>query len=126
MKSFRIPCLILVAMLLLSLSSSWWIHRRCQDWTDQIDQIDQCVVQEDWAKAEKKMDTLCQHWRGAQPYLYVVSHHRELDSAEELLWRSQALLQEHDRHALRAHLADLRSQLHYLAEAEACSWRNIL
>ncbi len=126
MKSFRIPCLILAALLLLSLSSSWWIRRCCQDWTEQIDQIDQCVAVEDWAGAEKKMDTLYQHWRGAQTYLNIVSHHGELNTAKELLHRSQILLQERDRRALRSHLADLRSQLRYLAEGESCSWHNIL
>ena len=126
MKSLHLPWLLLIALLLASLLSAQLLTRRCDDWTAQIHRIDRCVAADDWPGAEQKLDTLQDEWQGAQLYLSVVSHHRELDEAAALLRRCAALTEERDRESLRSALADLTDQLGYLAAAEQCSWRNIL
>ena len=126
MRSLHLPWVVLGTLLVLALVNGRVLEARCQYWQWQIEEMDQCVAEEDWDGAEKKLDTLRDDWQGAQMYLSVVCHHRELDEAQALVRRCGALVKERDREGLRAHLADLSDQLGYLAAAEQCSWRNIL
>lgn len=126
MKVFRIPCLILAAMLVFSLLNSAWLTQRCNGWTRELDAIDQCARQDDWEDAQYRLDLLYQDWQTAQTYLHATIDHEEINVAETLFCRSIVLCQEADSVEFRSHLADLISQLKLLDEMERISIKNIL
>lgn len=126
MKSYAIPGLILALLLALCLCSSVWLTRRCDSWTDQLQQIDRCARADDWEEAEALLETLYGDWLQVQLWLHVTMEHEELDAAEALFCRARVLAEEEDSVEFRAHIADLLSQLQLLAELEQIRLENVL
>ena len=126
MKIFRIPCLVLAALFLLALGNGIWLDRRCQDWTDELDAIDQSVLQDDWNGAQQQLLILYEDWQTVQLWLHITIDHQEINDAEGLFCRSIVLCQERDSVEFRAHIADLHAQLQLLYEMELVSIKNIL
>lgn len=126
MKVLRIPCFILLLLLVISLFNSSAVSQRCHDWTSQLDTIDQNANTKHWKDASDELETLYENWNACQTWFHVVIEHEEIDMAEALLQRCRVLCQEEDDVEFRATLADLRSQLMLLDEMERVSIKNIL
>lgn len=126
MKELRLPCLVLAAVLALSLMNSAWLTRRCSQWTETLDAIDRCARTEAWDEARAGLEELYSQWQRVQTWLHITIEHKELDAAEALFACCRALAQEEDNVEFRAHLAELRSQLLLLDEMQRLSWGNVL
>ena len=126
MRALHLPWIVLALLLVAALVNGRILEERRQVWQGQIEALDACVAAEDWDGAEKKLDTLREDWQGAQVYLSVVCHHRELDEAAAMLRRCGDMVHARDRWGAQVQLGDLSDQLADLAAAEQCSWRNIL
>lgn len=126
MKVFRIPCFILLLLLVFSLCNSNAVSSRCRDWTSQIDAIDQNAEAQGWSAAADGLESLYRDWSDCQTWFHVVIEHREIDTAEALLQRCRVLCDEEDAVEFRASLSDLRAQLMLLDEMERVSIKNIL
>lgn len=126
MKVFRIPCFILLLLLVSSLCNSNAVSSRCRDWTSQIDAIDQNAEAQGWSAAADGLESLYRDWSDCQTWFHVVIEHREIDTAEALLQRCRVLCDEEDAVEFRASLSDLRAQLMLLDEMERVSIKNIL
>lgn len=126
MKVFRIPCFILLLLLVFSLCNSNAVSSRCRDWTSQIDTIDQNAEAQGWSAAAHGLESLYRDWSDCQTWFHVVIEHREIDTAEALLQRCRVLCDEEDAVEFRASLSDLRAQLMLLDEMERVSIKNIL
>ena len=126
MKVFRIPCFILLLLLVFSLCNSNAVSSRCRDWTSQIDAIDQNAEAQGWSAAAHGLESLYRDWSDCQTWFHVVIEHREIDTAEALLQRCRVLCDEENAVEFRASLSDLRAQLMLLDEMERVSIKNIL
>ena len=126
MKPYGIPCLVLALLLALCLLSSAQLTRRCEGWTQQLDEIDRCAKGEDWEAAEGRLQALYGQWLQVQTWLHITMEHDELDEAEALFCRALVLAEEEDSVEFRAHIADLRSQLLLLNEMEQMRIENVL
>lgn len=126
MKVFRIPCFILLLLLVFSLCNSNAVSSHCRDWTLQIDAIDQNAEAQGWSAAADGLESLYRDWSDCQTWFHVVIEHREIDTAEALLQRCRVLCDEEDAVEFRASLSDLRAQLMLLDEMERVSIKNIL
>ena len=126
MKRALIPCLLLVGILSLCLFNSARLTRRCSDWDRQLESIDTRCTAEDWSAVRLQLDALYGQWQSAQGWLHIILDHDQLNTAQALFRRAQALALEEDRVEFRAHVADLRSQLMLLAEMEQPRAENIL
>ena len=56
MKVLRIPCFILLLLLVFSLCNSTAVSSRCHDWATQIDAIDQNAEAQRWSAAADGLD----------------------------------------------------------------------
>lgn len=126
MKVLRIPCFILLLLLVFSLCNSTAVSSRCHDWATQIDTIDQNAEAQRWSAAADGLESLYRDWTDCQTWFHVVIEHKEIDTAEALLQRCRVLCQEEDDVEFRASLSDLRAQLMLLDEMERVSIKNIL
>lgn len=126
MKSYGIPGLILIALLIICLLNSAWLTRRCGGWQAQLDEIDSCARLDDWDSAGTKLDELYRDWLGVQTWLHITMEHKELDEAEALFCRAIVLAEEEDSVEFRSHIADLGSQLQLLDEMQQLSVENVL
>ena len=126
MKSPLAPSLILAGILALCLLNGAWLTRRCNDWAEQLDDIDARCLAQDWNEAEAQLETLYVHWQSIQPWLHVILDHDEINAAEALFCRAMVLVEEEDSVEFRSHIADLRSQLILLAELEQLRPENVL
>ena len=126
MKVFRIPCFILLLLLVFCLFNSSAVDKRCHSWTAQIDGIDDLSSKGHWETTANNLENLYQDWDACQTWFHVVIEHKEIDTAEALLQRCRVLCQEQDSVEFRATLADLRSQIMLLNEMERISIKNVL
>ena len=126
MKYWAIPSLVLGLLLALCLGNSAWLHRQCEGWQAQLDEIDALVQRDAWEAAEQQTEALYGHWQQVQLWLHITIDHEELDAAEALFCRALVLAEEEDSVEFRAHIADLRSQLQLLDEMERVRLENVL
>ncbi len=126
MKAFLPPCLILAALLALSL----WNSAVVADFTGQcasaLTAADQQADAGDWDAADRALRRSYALWSRRQTYLHVVVRHEEIDNAEAMYRRARAFLETQEPSEFRAEVADLKSQLRLLAEMEEPSIKNVL
>lgn len=126
MKVLRIPCFLLLLLLVLALGNSVWLSRRCDSWLTALDRVDHAAQQENWDDARQQLEALYQDWNSVQTWLHVIITHEELNTAQSLFCTVLVLGEEEDDVEFRAHVAELRSQLQLLAEMERVSIKNVL
>lgn len=126
MKVLRIPCFVLLLLLVLALGNSVCLSRYCDSWLMKLNNIDTAAQQENWESARQQLDTLYQDWDRAQIWLHVIITHEELNTAQSLFCTAVVLSEEEDNVEFRAHVAELRSQLQLLVEMERISIKNVL
>ena len=125
MKAMRISCILLLAMLLLSLLSGFGISRQCRLWQNQLQQTDELIARGGRAEAEKKLSALYRNWQDAQPYFNMVVHRDTLSAAEACFQRAKVLIPAGDTAVARAALAELSAQIQSLSDAQQPLPRNI-
>lgn len=126
MKVLRIPCFVLLLLLVLCLFNSHAVSHRCYDWSAQLDSIDYNAAHQNWDAAASELETMYKDWDGCQTWFHIVIEHDEIDTAEALLRRCRILCQEQDNVEFRASLSDLRSQFMLLDEMERVSIKNVM
>ena len=126
MKVLRIPCFLLLLLLVLALGNSVWLSRRCDGWLGALDEVDAAAQQENWDGARQQMAALYDEWAAVQTWLHVIVAHEALNTAQSLFCTVLVLGEEEDNVEFRAHVAELRSQLQLLAEMERISIKNVL
>lgn len=126
MKSLLFPGAVLVVLLALSLWNGRWLTAQCEDWTAQLEAIDDCAAEDNWEAAAEQLEALYGDWQQVQTWLHITMEHDELDAAEALFCRSLVLAEEEDSVEFRAHIADLRAQLLLLDEMEQVRVENVL
>ena len=126
MKSFVIPVAVLTALLALSLWNGRWLTARCEDWTAQLDAIDDCAAEDSWEAAAEQLEALYGDWQQVQTWLHITTEHDVLGEAETLFCRAAVLAEEEDSVEFRAHIADLAAALQLLCEMEQVRVGNVL
>ena len=126
MKSFAIPTAVLAALLALCLWNGRWLTAQCEEWTAQLQVINDLAQHDQWDTAQAQLEQLYGRWQQAQTWLHITMEHDALNEAEGLFRRALVLAEEEDSVEFRAHVADLRSALQLLCEMEQVRAENIL
>lgn len=126
MKSFRLPIFILLLTMLLCLFAGSRVARCTDAWKQQLQEADDLVRREEFARAEAALTELYARWDSQQEWLHMLIAHQELDETEALLQRCIAFSQQQEGDELRADMAELRTQLTLLDEMQRLTLRNIL
>ena len=126
MKAFKIPLIVLIALLILSIADSLFLTAQCDRWNTLLSAADTAAVQDDWVRAEQSLRSLDESWQSRQTYLHIMIEHDEIDSADTLLHLCFLYCAEKDTAALRAVVSQLQCQFSLLAETEQLSIKNVL
>ena len=126
MKAMKIPAAILAAILLAALADGFLLTRQCEDWSVQVEQIEQAAIQEDWSSVQSALDDLKESWGKWQTWLHVLIDHDEIDQVEELIALCGLHAEEKDTVALRVTVSGLRCLFSLLAEIEQLNIKNVL
>ena len=126
MKTVRIPCIVLLLLLFLSLTNSAAIGRRCGRWIDLVDAADSAVVQHEWRQADALLEQLEEDLTRSGLWLRVVLSHGGPDEAAALVREARLLGGLRQTAEMRRALAGLRDDLERISEDERLSIANIL
>ena len=126
MKSFAIPTAVLVLLLALCLWNGHLLTQRCEEWTAQLQVIDDLAQHDQWDTAQAQLEQLYADWQQAQTWLHITVEHDVPGEAEGLFRRALVLAEEEDSVEFRAVLAELLSQLQLLCEMEQVRVENVL
>ena len=126
MKTVRIPCIVLLLLLLLSLVNSAAIGRSCERWIHLVDAADSAVVQHEWRQADALLEQLEEELTRSGLWLRVVLPHGGPDEAAALVREARLLGGLRQTADMRRALARLRDDLEQISEGERLSIANIL
>ncbi len=126
MKYFYIPAGLLAVILGFSLWTCRYVEQRTDHWTGLLEEIEEMARQEDWNRAEEHLEAAYDDWNGNQTFLHIIMEHEELDEAENLFAGAFAVCREEDDADFHMLLAQLRKQMHLLAEQQCVSIKNVL
>jgi hypothetical protein len=126
MKYVRIPCIVLAALLALSLVNSAAIDRRCADWLELVEASDAAAVRSAWDQADELLAELQTELDRCSLWLHVVLSHDMPDQAASLLDQARLMGTLRQTAHMRRALAELRGLLEQTAEGERLSLGNIM
>jgi len=126
LKAFLPPCALLLAILLASIVNCRAMITCTERWSQQLEASDEAAAKDNWDRAEELLQKSYQDWSSYQSYLHIVARHEAVDGAEAMYRRAYAFAEEQEESEFRAELADLRHQVHLLAEMERFSIKNVL
>ena len=126
MKTVRIPCIVLLLLLFLSLTNSAAIGRRCGRWIDLVDAADSAVVQHEWRRADALLEQLEEDLTRSGLWLRVVLSHGGPDEAAALVGEARLLGSLRQTADMRHTLARLRDDMEQIVRGEQLSLANIL
>lgn len=126
MKAWLTPCLILAAILAACALNCRAMARETARWRAQLDAAEQLAIAEDWDAAKAALSDSYDDWSARQTWLRIVAEHGAVNSADAMYRRCAAFAATEEPSEFRAEMADLKHQLHVLAEMERFSVRNIL
>ena len=126
MRAFRIPCFVLLILLVLSLANSTAMTRHCSQWVEMLDAAQQAADRESWEDADELLAQLQTEIASCAAWLHITMSDYTADEADRLL--EQARLMCRLEEALHVHeaLSELRILLLHTAESERLSLTNIL
>ena len=126
MRAFRIPCFVLLLLVILSLANTAAMTRHCTQWSRTLDAAQEAVARERWEEAGQLLDDLRQSWSACEVWLRVVLSHNTVDETEQLMERSRLMVRlKESTHAQDA-LTELAGLLERIGGGEALSLANIL
>ena len=125
-RSYLPSLAVLAAMLAFSLWCGASAQADAQRWQTQLEQAEQLASQEDWSGAAEALSAGYRDWSSRQFRLHIIQRHDILSAAEAMYCRALAFASAEEESEFRAELADLRTQLRILSEAEQFDLKNIL
>ena len=126
MRAFRIPCFVLLILVVLSLANSAAVTRHCGQWLEELEAAQQSAAQEQWAEADEHLVRLRESWNACRIWLRVVLSHNTVEDVEEMLDRAQLMGSLQELTHMHEALAELRGLLQRIDEGERLSLANIL
>ncbi len=95
--------------------------------TSQLWQVNECLSQEDWDRAESLTQSAYQDWESHAFYLHTTLHHADIDAIRASFREALAFLSlREDPAECAAVTSRLINQLELLLEAEVPSLKNLL
>ena len=126
MRSLLLPTAVLVLLLTLCLWNGHLLTQRCEEWTAQLQVIDDLAEGGEWDAARSQLERLYGDWQQVQTWLHITVAHDGLNEAEGLFRRAAVLAEEEDSVEFRAHAADLAAALQMLCQTEQLRAENVL
>lgn len=126
MRAWRIPCAILLSVLVLCLANSAAVSRRCDRWSEWSAQASEALAQEDWQGVEQTLDQLRRDWQPCRFWLRVTLSHTAVGDTDELLEQCALLCALQEEEELHVALIDLRTQFVRMDRDGQVNWGNIL
>ena len=126
MRAWRIPCAVLLLVLVLCLANSAAVSRRCDRWGEWSAQASEALAQEDWQGVEQALDQLRRDWEPCRLWLRVTLSHAAVGDTDELLEQCALLCSLHQQEELHVALIELRAQFIRMDVDGKVNWGNIL
>ena len=126
MRAFRIPCFVLLLLVVLSLANTAAMTRHCEQWSRTLDAAETAVAGERWEEAERLLHELQASWDSRSVWLRVVLSHNTVDEAEQLMARARLMVGLQEGTHAREAMTDLGSLLERIGGGERLSLSNIL
>lgn len=126
MKRFWIAMALFITLLALSLWNGWYAHHLTQQWSQQLKNAQQLVIQNRWEEAAHLTAQTSSDWDDHHFYLHVFMRHSDTDQVTRAFRTVEYYLVTQNLNTYLPANQDLITQLTLLAEMEAPSLVNIL
>ena len=126
MRAWRIPCALLLILLVLCVADSAAVSRRCARWRELSIRANEAVSREDWDAAAQILEQLRQDWEPCRFWLRVTLSHTAVSDTDALLEQSRRLCALRQREDLQLALIDLCAQFARMDAEEQINMGNIL
>lgn len=126
MKSFKIPLVILIAVIALALINGAMVKKQCRTWQQQTDLINSYAQSGRWEDAEAAFDALQSSWQRWSDYLHMIMVHDEAETVDTKLKECLVLLMQRNCDTLALSTAQLNCQFDHLGELQSLSLSNLL
>lgn len=126
MKRLWLPCGVLAALLLISLSNGRYVKQLTDDMVYQLTCAQQMSLRQQWNTAARMTQSAYDNWQSHHSYLHIVMRHSDTDQICRSFQEVMQYLQIHEFDQYLAANADLIAQLGLLSEMEQPSFVNVL
>jgi len=126
MRAFRIPCFVLLLLVILSLANTAAMTRHCTQWSRTLDAAQEAVAREQWEEADRLLEELQNNWTACEVWLRIVLSHNTVDETEQLMERSRLMVSLEESTHARDAMTELSGLLERIGGGEALSLANIL
>ena len=126
MKSFWIPCLVLLSLFLLLSTNTIYLGSFIAPLQEQLEEAGDLVKNGNWEKALALTRDIHERWHNHSTYLHITLRHADLDSIYVLLEEVLAYLENQKIGEYSAVNATLISQLGLLYGMEELTLQNVL
>lgn len=126
MRAVRIPCFVLLLVVVLALGAGNAVIHHCEGWQALLLQADTAAGEGRWDDAADALTALRQDWDEGQTWLHIMVIHAQVDEVDAMLQSADVLCRLHEEAHLRATLSDLSAALREMADGEKLHLENIL
>ncbi len=126
MKRLTYSCSVLLILLILSLSSGWYVNRLCSNYTQQLKTAQQLAIQDDWTQARSITQHVFHDWTEHSFLLHALLRHSDTDQILISFRSIDEYLQLRETDQYLSANAVLITQLELLAEMEQPTLENVL
>lgn len=125
MKVWVIAMVGLILFISLGIYTQKQLAKTSQHFTKEIKNIDALIEQQRWNPASKKLIVFQNQWKKVKPFWAMLIIHREMDSIDEALIRTEKAVQSKKSSEARMELGSLKHYIQHIPERERFSLVNI-
>ena len=124
---FLLPPILMLALLTGgTLYHAHTVEQLTDDWISTLEHAAADALRDDWDSASECLSVCYADWQNRRTYLRITINHATADAVEAMYHRATAFAETQEISEFHAELADLRTQLQLLADAERFHLENIL
>ncbi len=125
MKVWVIAMVGLILFISLGIYTQTRLTKTAQHFTREIKYIDALIEQQQWKRAAKKLILFQNQWKKIKPFWAMLIIHREMDSIDEALIRTEKAVQSKKSSEAQMELGSLKHYIQHIPERERFSLVNI-
>ena len=126
MKRIKFGFVLLLALLILGILSTWAIVRSTDPITEAIRQAGDAGFRQDWTLAERKMGEAKRQGEEKFPFCASLTDHEPMENINGLFAQLEVYAKNRDHQNFAAVCAQIGEDLEAMGEAHSIKWWNVL
>ena len=126
MKTFIISIITFIVIITLISSFLFFLNNNIQDFTLQINNIQEHLTKDDWTSSEKTYQSLAKSWESKRKWFEALSNHNKTDQITVLIAEMNILINSKDKNQVNLYCDKLKLLLYFLYDDELPTFENII